>query len=146
MKHLLKIVLLAGLLVALFALTLTGCNKQEGCQEQSDAPLANTNIEPLDQPVARIVFVDKRFACDCTQKKIDVSLAALEKTLPTDDSIPIETIHYDTQREAAEPYIKQKPLMVIPAIYFLDDQDQVVKMLQGEVSEEVLTQILGGTS
>ena len=48
----------------------------------------------------------------------------------------VERIHMDSQPEKAAPYQKRRAIMVPPAIYFLDKQDRLVQMIQGEVKSE----------
>lgn len=37
-----------------------------------------------------------------------------------------------------------KPLLVPPGIYFIDDRDAVIEMLQGEVTKEKVATVLNG--
>jgi len=155
-------VLTSILLLTCLALT-GGCNKQddqcsmqegeplEGCQSDAQATqLAAANSASADKStggtVARIVFVDKQRACACTQKKIDASMTALKSVLDQDGAIPVQTIHYDTQPQLVDPLREQQALVALPAIYFVDEQDQVVHLLQGDVNEQMLRQVLGGES
>lgn len=85
--------------------------------------------------VARVVFVGKEHACDCTRKKVETARAALEKALGTPAKLPVETLQLDTQEEKVEPYRKMRPIMALPAIYFLDAKDDLVEMLQGEITD-----------
>ena len=93
--------------------------------------------------VLRIVFVGKEHACDCTRKKMDTALAALQKVLGTPPKIPFEMLKVDTEEEKVEPYRKQKPMVAIPAIYFVDGKNRVVDLLQGEVTAEQIGHALG---
>ena len=90
--------------------------------------------------VVKIVFVGKEHACDCTRKKVDTALAALQKVLGTPPKMPVEMLKVDTEEEKVEPYRKQKPIMAIPAIYFVDGKSRVVDLLQGEVTAEQIGQ------
>jgi hypothetical protein len=95
--------------------------------------------------VARIVFIDKAEACECTKNRIDGSWTALQAALGTPAGIPVERIHMDTEAVRAEQYTTYKPLMVPPGIYFLGVGDSVTEMLQGEVSQEQIAAVLKGT-
>jgi len=46
-----------------------------------------------------------------------------------------QTEFFKEYREKGVPYRKQEPMMALPAIYFVDGKDAVLKLLQGEVSE-----------
>ena len=83
---------------------------------------------------ARIVFIDKEKPCACTQKKIDASWAALQAGIAS-AKLPVERIHFDTQSAQAQPYQSKRPVMALPALYFLDSKGEVLEMLQGEVTE-----------
>jgi hypothetical protein len=92
---------------------------------------------------ARIVFVGKEHACDCTRKKVDTALAALQSVLGTPPKIPVEMLKVDTEEEKVEPYRKQRPMMAIPAIYFVDAKGSVLDLLQGEITAEQIGHSLG---
>ncbi len=94
--------------------------------------------------VAKVVFIDKAIACDCTKKRTEDSFAALTTALGTPASLPVERIHLDTQKAQADTYTVFKPLLVVPGIYFLDANNAVVELLQGEVQAEQVTMVLKG--
>ncbi len=86
--------------------------------------------------VAKIVFIDKAEPCECTQKKIDAALTVLAAVLPADAAVPVERLHLDTQTDEVEPWRKLKAFLALPALYFLDDEGELLAFLQGEVKEE----------
>jgi hypothetical protein len=88
------------------------------------------------------VFVDQQEACECTRKRIDASWSELEKALGTPPSLPVERLFLDTQADQVEPYMLIERLMVPPGIYFLDEHDGVVQMLQGEVQRSQIDALL----
>jgi hypothetical protein len=92
--------------------------------------------------VARIVFVGKEHPCDCTRKALDAGWAALQKALGTPARVPVEKLQVDTDGPKVEPYRTQKPIMALPAIYFLDGKGTVVELLQGEVTTDRITSVL----
>jgi hypothetical protein len=140
---------------ALFVLcgTVTACEnrKAEAASATSTAAVVASAASPAALPasndstskVARIVFVGKEHACDCTRKKVETALAALQTVLGTPPKIPVEMLKVDTEEEKVEPYRKQKPMMAIPAIYFVDGKGSVVDLLQGEVTTEQIGHALG---
>lgn len=87
--------------------------------------------------VARIVFIDKEHACECTQKAIDNTLAALNGVFGG-KTLPIERIHLDTQRERLGDYVKLRALVAVPALYLFDADGGLVEVLQGESDEAKL--------
>jgi hypothetical protein len=133
---------------ALFVLcgTVTACEnrKAEAASVSTSAAMVVSPVSMAASPatnapstkVVRIVFVGKEHACDCTRKKVETALAALQKVLGTPPKIPVEMLKVDTEEDKVEPYRKQKPMMAIPAIYFVDGKGGVVEMLQGEITAE----------
>lgn len=98
-----------------------------------------------DQSIARatrIVFVGKEHACDCTRKSVNAGWAALQKALGTPAKLPVERFQIDTEGAKVEPYRKQKPIMALPAIYFVDGKGGVLDLLQGEVTSEQIAGVL----
>jgi ectoine hydroxylase-related dioxygenase (phytanoyl-CoA dioxygenase family) len=93
--------------------------------------------------IERIVFVGKEHACDCTRKKVETAQAALHKLLGNPAKIPVETLMADTEEAQVEPYRQMKPMMALPAIYFIDGKGGLVEMLQGEVTEAQVSKVLG---
>jgi hypothetical protein len=92
--------------------------------------------------VARVVFVDKENACDCTRTRTEATWTALQSALGTPARVPVERIHSDTQAAEAARYTALKPLMVIPGVYFVDDRSGVIELLQGEVTTAQVAAVL----
>jgi hypothetical protein len=103
-------------------------------EKPSPAVAALAPQAKLEPTVTRIVFLGKKHACACTQKAIEASSKALEARLGNSKAIPIERFEIDVDPEGARRYYELKPMMALPALYFLDGKGQLVGMLQGEVS------------
>jgi hypothetical protein len=103
------------------------------------APVAQAPAKPRP---TRIIFVGKEHACDCTRKSVDAGWEALQKALGTPAKLPVERLQIDTQGDKVAPYRQQKPIMALPAIYFVDGKDMVLELLQGEVTAEQVAGIL----
>lgn len=125
-----------------------------GCNKTSIAAAAQTTASttsvsqvaaasPAAAKVARIIFVGKEHACDCTRKTVDEGWAALQQALGTPAKLPVERLQVDTEAAKVEPYRQQKPIMALPAIYFLDGKGVVTELLQGEVTLEQIGHALG---
>lgn len=128
-----------------FALSLsaTGCNNPSSAAAQtSSTQTAQAAETAAETKVARIVFVGKQNACDCTRKTVDAGWAALQKALGTPAKLPVERLQIDTQEEKVAPYQTQNPMMALPAIYFVDGKSAVLELLQGEVTEAQVTDTL----
>ena len=108
-----------------------------GCKAPAASPPSAPSAAPTQPaakaPVAKIVFIDKENACECTRKSIDGSWAALQAALQG-ASLPVERIHMDTQEAFAAGYREKKPMMAVPGIYFLAEGGAVVELLQGDVT------------
>ncbi len=117
------------------------CNRS---QPQPVAPVVAAAAPT--RKVTKIVFVGKEHACDCTRKSVDAGWAALQNALGTPSRIPTERIQVDTEAAKVEPYRAQRAIMALPAIYFVGEQDAVLAMLQGEVTEAQIRPILGTPS
>ncbi len=134
------------------SVTVTSCEnrKAEAARASTSAAVVTSPVLGAALPVANdstakvveIVFVGKEHACDCTRKKVDTALAALQKVLGTPPKIPVEMLKVDTEEKKVEPYQRQKPMVAIPSIYFVDGKGRVVELLQGEVTAEQIDQPL----
>lgn len=115
-----------------------GCRRPEQTKSSVEAP------PPSPVPkLSKIVFVGKEHACDCTRKAVDASWTALQKALGTPAKLPIEKMYVDTEAARVEPYRSQKPIMALPAIYFVDGKGTVLDQLQGEINEAQVQPVLG---
>ena len=123
-----------------------GCERAKTTPGQADALAGSATptlpAMPKKSKVAKVVFIDKENCCDCTRKRIDASWAALQTALGGSAAIPIERIHVDTEAARAERYTLLKPLMVPPGIYFLNEREAVIEMLEGEIAEQQITSLL----
>jgi len=128
-----------AVIVLLSLFCLPACAKGKGAPA---AAMAATPATPTTSKVARVVFMDKEHACECTRKRVADTWAALQTALGTPPKLPIERIYVDTQAAQAGPYTSVKPLMVPPGIYFVDQQLHVFELLQGEVKAEEITAVL----
>ena len=118
-----------------------------GCGTES--PSSATTQEAVTQeavtraPVASIVFVDQAECCKCTRTRINTSWDALKSSLEkSGQELPIRRIHADKAEELAAPFLAMEPMMVVPGLYFLDAQGELVEMLQGEVVETQIMALL----
>jgi len=92
--------------------------------------------------VARLVFVDLENCCACTRKRTDESWKALQSVLKQVKGVPLERIHMDTQEKLAQPYLKSNPIMVPPALYFIDGSGGMIEMIQGVLTEDQIRAVL----
>ena len=142
-KTLLTAIAAAGLAVSLSALT-TGCEREADASQQATAALEPAEAAAAKSEIAKVVFVGKRDACDCTRKRVDESFAALQAALEGRRGIPVERLRVDADEEAVARYRELSPFMVLPAVYLLEESGALVELLQGEVTAEQVRQALGG--
>jgi hypothetical protein len=142
MKDVYGIILLATAVVA-------GCGQSstppgEATPAKAKAPVARAEPAPENRGVAKIVFVGQKDACECTRKRVDDSLAALEKALSGRTDIPVEKLELDVDKAEVAVYQELGAIMVAPAIYLLDGSGGLVEMLQGAVTPDQILVAMGG--
>jgi hypothetical protein len=126
-------------LISVLGLSVLACRQTTASPAQPAASKATVVVTK----VAKIVFMDKEHACDCTRKRVDDTWAALQTALGTPAKLPVERIHVDTESAKAAAFTTQKPLMVPPGIYFVDGRGSVIELLQGEVDAGKIRELLG---
>lgn len=143
-KSTIKLTMLAGVTLLLA----TACTQERPAAasaklaEQAKAKRSPSKKPPASGKVARIVFVDLEKCCACTRKRIDKSYKALTDVVGFPPVPDVERIHMDTKQAKAAPYKKLKPIMVPPAIYFLDKQGKLATFLQGEITQQQVREAL----
>ncbi len=93
--------------------------------------------------VASIVFVTKEHPCECTRKKIEAVETALRQVLGNPSKVPVEILKADIEPEKIEPYRQQKPVVALPAVYFVAGRKAGLAWLQGEVPAAQIQDALG---
>jgi hypothetical protein len=132
--------LIVACLVLLGTVSTIGCRRPPQPGRTTNAP----TLSPASK-LSKIVFVGKEHACECTRKSVDAGWATLQKVLGAPGKILVERMHVDTESARVEPYRAQKPIMALPAIYFVDGRGSVLDMVQGEVAEAQIQPILEKT-
>ena len=127
------------------ALAGLGCDRSpasEASARASAEPLGSAAQSQAATRVTRVVFVGKEKPCQCTKARLDAGWAALQAAIGTPPKVPIERLNADTQPAEIEPYGKQKPMVALPALYFVDASGSVVDLVQGEVTREQIAAAL----
>jgi hypothetical protein len=135
------------LLSVVLAGTMLACDKPVTAAETPVTPAKAgpaANTAAASPRVSSIVFVGKEHACDCTRKTITTTWEALQKALGTPSTIPVTQVQVDTEAEKARPYMSMRPIMALPAIYFLDATGKLVEVTQGEVTPEQIKVAMAG--
>ena len=126
---------------------LVGCKNNHGNQ---GAALPETKAKPLlvaaskttQANVAKIVFVGQKDACECTRDRIDTSWTALQKVLGENSGILVERIQLDVEDQEADRLDDLRAMIVVPGIYFIDKNEDLLEMLQGEVTPRQVEKML----
>jgi hypothetical protein len=137
--------LLVSMLVGMSTLNGCGASQESGTTER-DVTEVSTEVSTSTNQVDHIVFVGLKESCDCTRNRIDESWRVLQHSLATVPDIGVQRIQRDVHREDALQLHRLKPLMVAPGLYFLDAEDQLIELLQGEISEQQLSALLQSAS
>jgi hypothetical protein len=88
--------------------------------------------------LAQVIYITKSKACGCAAKTVQAADALVNRTFTGPRQTLLKRIDYDTDRQAAVPYIGEYRLIQLPALLFLDAQDHLLWMAIGEVAKEDL--------
>ena len=86
--------------------------------------------------VSQVVYITKSKACGCSAKSVHAADALVNKTFTGPRQTLLKRIDYDTDRQAAVPYIGEYHLIQLPALIFLDAQNHMLWIAVGEVAKE----------
>ena len=92
--------------------------------------------------LVRVVFVGKQKPCDCTRKRLDAGWAALQEALGAPTKVALQRLHSDTEEAKVAPYRAQRPMVTLPAIYFVDSKATVLELLQGDITAAQIKGVL----
>jgi hypothetical protein len=86
--------------------------------------------------VSQVVYITRSKACGCSAKTTQDSDALVNRVFTGPRQALLTRIDYDTDRQAAVPYIGEYRLIRLPALLFLDAQNHMLWMAVGEVAAE----------
>ena len=86
--------------------------------------------------VNQVVYITKSKACGCSAKSVHAADELVNQTFTGPRQTLLKRIDYDTERQAALPYIGEYHLIQLPALLFLDAQNHMLWMAGGEVAKE----------
>lgn len=89
-----------------------------------------------ESKVAQVVYITKSKACGCSAKSVQAADALVNLTFTGPRQALLKRIDYDTERQAAVPYIGEYHLIQLPALLFLDGQMHLLWLAVGEVAKE----------
>jgi len=84
-----------------------------------------TPASGADPKVAQVVYITRSKACGCSAKTVQAADALVNRTFTGPRQALLKRIDYDTDRQAAVPYIGEYRLVQLPALVFLDRKSTV---------------------
>jgi hypothetical protein len=85
------------------------------------------------EKVSQVVYITKSKACGCSAKSVKAADAAVAQVFAGPRQTLLKRIDYDTDRQAAVPYIGEFHLIQLPALLFLDRQGHLLWSAIGSV-------------
>ena len=95
-----------------------------------------TSSYGAEPKLAEVIYITKSKACGCAVKTVQAADALVNRTFTGPRQALLKRIDYDTDRQAAVPYIGEYHLIQLPALIFLDGQNHLLWMAVGEVANE----------
>ena len=93
-----------------------------------------THAEPTK--VNQVIYITKSKACGCSAKSVHDADALVNRTFTGPRQALLKLIDYDTDRQAAVPYIGEYHLIQLPALLFLDSRMHLLWMAVGELAKQ----------
>ncbi len=86
--------------------------------------------------VAQVIYITQSDPCRCRAGMVRAADDLVDRTFTGPRQALLTRIDYDTNRQAAAPYIGEYRLIQLPALIFLDGQKHLLWMAVGEVAKE----------
>jgi hypothetical protein len=86
--------------------------------------------------VTQVIYITKSKACGCSARSVHAADTLVNRTFTGPRQALLKRIDYDTDRQAAVPYIGEYHLIQLPALLFLDAQQHMLWMAVGNVAQE----------
>jgi hypothetical protein len=99
-----------------------------------------TYAEPAK--LSQVVYITRRKACGCSAERVKVADKVVSQVFTGPRQALVKRIDYDTDRQAAVPYIGQYRLIQLPALLFLDSQGRLLWSAIGDVEQKQVAQKL----
>jgi hypothetical protein len=92
--------------------------------------------------VRQVVYITMSKACGCSAERVKAADVAVGQVFTGPRQALLKRIDYDTDRQAAVPYIGQFRLIQLPALLFLDAQGNLLWSAIGGVEQRQVAQKL----
>ena len=86
-----------------------------------------------ESKLAQVIYITRSKACGCSAKTVQAADALVNRTFTGPRQALLKRIDYDTDRQAAVPYIGEFHLIQLPALLFLDRQGHLLWSAIGSV-------------
>ena len=86
--------------------------------------------------LSQVLYITRSQVCGCSAQSFHDADALVNKTFTGSRQALLKRIDYDTDRQAAVPYIGEYRLILLPALIFLDAQKHMLWRAGGEVAKE----------
>ena len=90
-----------------------------------------THAEPAK--LSQVVYITRSKACGCTAETVKLVDKAVSQIFTSPRQALLKRIDYDTDRQAAVPYIGEFRLIQLPALLLLDSQGRLLWSAVGSV-------------
>ena len=97
-----------------------------------------TSAAGADPKLAQVVYITRSKACGCSAKSVQAADALVNRTFAGPRQTLLKRIDYDTDRQAAVPYIGEYRLIQLPALILLNAQHHMLWMAVGNVANQDL--------
>jgi len=94
--------------------------------------------------VSQVVYITRSQACGCSAKSVKAADAAIAQVFTGPRQALLKRIDYDTDRQAAVPYIGEFRLIQLPALLVLDSQGHLLWSAIGTVDPNKLEEKMKG--
>lgn len=99
-----------------------------------------THAEPAK--LSQVVYITRSKACGCSAEQVKVADKIVSQVFTGPRQALLKRIDYDTDRQAAVPYIGEFRLIQLPALLFLDPQGHLLWSAIGSVEQRQVAQKL----
>ena len=99
-----------------------------------------THAEPAK--LSQVVYITRSKACGCSAEQVKVADKVVSQVFTGPRQALLKRIDYDTDRQAAVPYIGEFRLIQLPALLFLDPQGHLLWSAIGSVEQRQVAQKL----
>jgi hypothetical protein len=92
--------------------------------------------------VSQAVYITRSKACGCSAEKVKVADKVVSQVFTGPRQSLLKRIDYDTDRQAAVPYIGEFRLIQLPALLLLDSQGHLLWSAIGNIEQKQVAQML----